>query len=257
MWVKIPVSIISDLDVRSLEYYEDEKVPKITLVDNAFIARMKTITEGIDYSSMPEYFTNSTAFNEFVNDYKTLNRFPNQPKGTRSIKEQLTEAFKAIDQHAITNEIIEEIRKKKKKKIEAEWLHSENVKMYLPIQWTLEYEIASSKLSKYLLQAIKITSIEKSCPASIIDEELFTTVKNEIETEFAEKILSNQDVYAIFKPLSNGIVSKASTAQYLAEILEKADKADEKVKEKLQSDPYLKYIRDAIYHVTEPEKEDE
>ena len=254
---KIPVSIISDLDVRSLEYYDDEKWQTITLVDDVFIARMKTITEGIDYSSMPEYFTNISAFNDFVNDYKTLKRFPNQPEGALSIKDQLTEVFKSIDQQAITIEIIEEIRIKKKEKIEAEWQQSENVKMYLPMQWTLEYEIACSKLSKYLLQAIKIGSIEKNYPASKIDEELFTTVKNEIESEFLEKILSNQEVYAIFKPLSNGIVSKASTAQYLAEILEKADTAGENVKEKLKSDPYLKYLRDAIYHVTEPEKEDE
>ena len=254
---EIPVSIISDLDVRSLEYYEDEKGPTITIVDDVFIARMKSITEAIDYSSMPEFFTNISAFNDFVNDYKTLKRFPNQSKGTRPIKDQLSEAFKSIGQQAISNEIIKEIRKKKKDKIEAEWQQSDNVKMYLPLQWTLEYEIACSKLSKYLLQAIKIASIEKSCPVSIIDKELFNTVRDEIESEFTDKALSNQEVYEIFKPLSNGIVSKASTAQYLAEILEKSDEDGDNVKQRIKLDPYLKYLRDAIYHVTEPEKKDE
>jgi len=254
---EIPVSIISDLDVRSLEYYEEENVPTITIVNETFIARMKSITEGIDYSSMPEFFTNISVFNDFVNDYKTLKRFPNQPVGIKSIKDQLLDAFKSICPQPISNEIIDEIRKKKKEKIEAEWQHTENVKIFLPEQWTLEYEIACGNLSKYLLQATKIARIEKNCPESIIDDELFKTVKEEIESVFQEDMRSNQKAYNIFTPLCSGNISKAATAQYLAEILEMAEKDGENVKEGLKSDHYLKYLRDAIYHVTEPEKENE
>lgn len=183
--IGIPVSIISDLDVRSLEYYLDEKIP-----------------------------------NEL--DEKT----------------------------------IEQQRTTKRGEIVIQW-NAGNSKIFLPLKWTLEYDLACSSLYQYLDQAISVVKIEKYQPTKIINDSVFLEVKTEVEKKYLGIELTSQQSYDIFKPLSKGSVSKASTAQYLAEILEREGKKDPTLKTTLKSDPYLKYLCDAIYHVTEPLKEEQ
>lgn len=248
----IKVSIISDLDERSIEYYEDGKSKEITVVDSVFTLKMKAITNELEYQHLPGFFTSESDFKEFVKNNKTVVRFQNQTGNGKSIMDQLIETFNTIEQQDISSNIISEIRKNKKNNIENEWSQCTNVNIYISKQWTLEYEIACSKLSKYLIQAIQIAKREKINPDSLIDDDLFMEVKKEVETEFQEENLTPQVIYEIFKPLCLGSISKASTAQYLANILEIANNAGEDVKERLLSDSYLKYLRDAIYHVTKP-----
>jgi hypothetical protein len=61
-----------------------------------------------------------------------------------------------------------------------------------------------------------------------------------------------QEIFNVFKPISNGSVSKAIVAQYLAEILNREKEAGVDLKGTVCSDLFLKYIVDAICYVTEP-----
>ena len=94
-------------------------------------------------------------------------------------------------------------------------------------------------MKKHLGQAINVALFEKNNPEIEINDNVFTQC--EIESE--------SNPYETFRPLALGNVSKASTAQYLAQIL---DNNKVSVIEVIKIDPYLKYIVDAICHVTEP-----
>jgi putative ATP-dependent endonuclease of OLD family len=124
----------------------------------------------------------------------------------------------------------------------------------LPENWTLEYELASSKLYKYLIQACRVAQKEKSVSFAPNDS-LFATIKTAVETEYtAEQLADAKETYSIFRPFNDGTISKAGTAQYLAEILSSTEGAErDKVVGILKTDQSLKYIREAIYYVTEPE----
>lgn len=193
----VPVAIISDLDVRALEYYQDKQ---------------------IDY---PEKQTNPTELEEF--------------------------------------------RKIKTKEIEDE-NNEGQIKIFLPKQWTLEYEIAYSRLYKYLWQAILVAKKENNKTFNY--EQLLSAARNKVDAEM-QKCHGNtcctygtvqhdaQLSYNIFKMLNDKDASKAATAQYLSDILlrqhekEVDDNSLDTVKQILLSDPYLEYIVKAIEYVTE------
>lgn len=250
--IGLPVSIISDLDVRSIEYFKDVSIPEFILIDDKVITQFKGISTDIDYTNIPDFFINKSEFENYISTYKTIARFPTGKK----IKEMLIDAFDKLPKTVLNDEIIQTIREKKKSKIIAQWGKGA-IRIFLPEKWTLEYDIACSGLYKYLDLAILIASIEKNSPSIIIEDCVFENAKTAIEEKYPEAGLTPQQSYDIFKPLSKGSISKASTAQYLAEILESEDKKDPTLKKTLKSDPYLKYLCDAIYHVTEPSKEEQ
>ncbi len=165
----MPISIVSDLDVRSLEYYEDQKEPR---------------------------------------EYKT-------------------------------REEIEAERVQKRNALEAQY--SGEIRIFLSKCWTLEYDIAKSALYKKLATAIELAKVEMRGDDTNI--ELSNKIKRETDEKYTNG--TNDEVaYKIFKPLNNGSVSKAITAQYLAELLSSEDK------ETIEADEYLGYIVRAIKHVT-------
>lgn len=55
--MKLPISIVSDLDVRSIAYYEEpgQDVPDVVIADEAFIESLKKITTEIDYDKIPPF----------------------------------------------------------------------------------------------------------------------------------------------------------------------------------------------------------
>lgn len=148
---------------------------------------------------------------------------------------------------------LSKVRSGKKLKIETKWANKLPVKIFIPEQWTLEYELASSKLYKYLYQAIFFAKKEKSNENFIATDDEFNICKNETNKKYSLELLSNkQEIYSIFEPICKKNVSKAVVAQYLAAIMIRERDAREDVKNMICSDPFLKYIVDAIYYVTEP-----
>lgn len=196
----VPVSIVSDLDIRALEYYQDK---------------------GKKYP---------------VDNYNP--------------------------------ELLEKERTEKKQKLKHE-TEEGNIRLFLSPQWTLEYELACSRLYKYLWQAILIGKKEEN--KSFDYESLLKETDKEVEQKllrchgkscctYGSVTHDKQLSYEIFSSLNDKKVSKAITAQYLADILlrqhekerENNDDSQNTVKYILENDPYLKYIVDAIKHVTEP-----
>ena len=113
--------------------------------------------------------------------------------------------------------------------------------MFAAKNWTLEYEIAKSGLYKELDIAVKMAKGEQAGYKVTLEE-----AKKESDETY--KYGTNDTVaYQIFKPINDGIVSKAIVAQYLAEILESHPKEYKAV---LESDEHLEYLVEAIKHVT-------
>jgi putative ATP-dependent endonuclease of OLD family len=248
----INVAIISDLDVRSLEYYNGE-IPRVTTVEQNFINKLKAITQDIYYNNLPEFFATKIEFENFTQNNKTIARFPNQTTGQFSIKEQLLQTFDAEPQKPLNEILLASLRKNKKERIESQWSDKLPVRIYLPEQWTLEYEIASSKLYKHLYQAIELARIEKSNPYfSVIDDD-FNYIKNKADELYnVDTLTDKHQIYDVCQPVFNGVVSKAIVAQYLAQILTRDRESGINFKDLISSDLYLRYIVDAIYYVTEP-----
>lgn len=193
---RVPVAIITDLDVRAMEYYQDKGKP--------YLEKQTNLTE------------------------------------------------------------LKEKRKARTEKLERE-NNDGRIKIFLPMQWTLEYEIACSQLYKYLWQAILVAKKENNQRFDY--EKLLLAARNEIDVAMktchgktcsTNKTVQNdaQLAYDIFRDLNDGNASKAATAQYLSDILlrqhekEKNDNSPDTVKQILLSDPYLQYIVQAIEYVT-------
>jgi len=246
---QMQVSIISDLDIRSLEFYTEENTPEITLIQPLNIHQFEGITTDVDFNKMPNFFESKTEFENYISAYKTVKRFP-----PNNIQTRLVTAFESIKKTTLTTEIIQSLRIKRRISKESEW-KDDRIKIFLPEKWTLEYDIACSNLFRQIDQAILVSNIEKSNSSQSINEDTFKETKKEIESKYNGIELSPKISYDIFKPLSKGTISKASTSQYLAEILETENEEDQKITKILNSDPYLKYLCDAIYHVTEPKLE--
>jgi putative ATP-dependent endonuclease of OLD family len=146
-----------------------------------------------------------------------------------------------------------------------------DVKGFVSPNWTLEYEIA---LSKYrddfyysILWAEKIENSKKGEPREGKKEEVKEKVKRDIENwaeKYNEDPQKNEKIaFEIYKnTMLDKKISKAITAQVFAQKLEKKfniESDKEKLKEEILSEPNLKYITDAIFHVTErelPEQEE-
>lgn len=90
-----------------------------------------------------------------------------------------------------------------------------------------------------------------------VDEKLHNGVEENASIE-NNVVPDNQLAYDIFKDLNDKKASKASTAQYLADLLLKTHESEKKdgmvetsIQKILRTDENLRYLVDAIYHVTE------
>ncbi len=251
-WLDIPVSIISDLDIRSIEYY-NEMDQKDKPVYYQFTK--EALKELIKYSDQfnfegieSEVYTSISNFWEREKKRKLTSRFK---KGVKAEIEAVLKDSVTV----ITSEIIESTRQKTFEAKLAEY-PKQNVNLFVAKNWTLEYEIALSAIKGDLMNAIECARILKNDSTVVLDDELieqaeeFANIKDESLTGETTKEVA----YQIFKPLNDGDVSKAVTAQCLAMLLEK-DK--ETAKELLEGDNNLEYICNAIYHVTVPAEKGE
>lgn len=252
----MPIAVISDLDVRALEYYDDNskdrKTPKYWLRDDLKPELEKISTE-VDYDAMSTVFGSISAFEEEVRAHKNAH-FKPIGKTIDRMKAILTEDKRV----ALNEDILARIREEKRTRLENA-INADKIKIFLPQAWTLEYEIAGSSLYKLLATAIKAAQQEKDHPEQEITDKILNQLWNDVTDEFPDGgILTKEVVYKIFEPLNDGTVSKAITAQYLAGMLagELAPVSDgtvnrDEVKYIVENDDKLKYLVEAIKHVTE------
>lgn len=252
----MPIAVISDLDVRALEYYDDNskdrKTPKYWLRDDLKPELEKISTE-VDYDAMSTVFGSISAFEEEVRAHKNAHFNP-IGKTIDRMKAILTEDKRV----ALNEDILARIREEKRTRLENA-INADKIKIFLPQAWTLEYEIAGSSLYKLLATAIKAAQQEKDHPELEITDKILNQLWNDVTDEFPDGgIPTKEVVYKIFEPLNDGTVSKAITAQYLAGMLagELAPVSDgtvnrNKVKSIVENDDKLKYLVEAIKYVTE------
>lgn len=249
----MPIAVISDLDVRALEYYDDNSKPKYWLRDN-LRSELEKISTEVDYDAMSTVFGSISAFEEEVRLYKK-DAFRPIIKTINCMKAILTE-----DKRVVLDEVIlARIREEKRTRLE-NTINADKIKIFLPQAWTLEYEIAGSGLYRLLATAIKAAQKEKAHPEMEITNEALNELWKEVIAVYPDSRYrpTNEEAYKIFEPLNDGTVSKAITAQYLAGMLAGelppistgAVNRDE-VKSIVENDDKLKYLVEAIKHVTE------
>lgn len=240
--MEIPVAIVTDLDVRSIEYYQDnsdeERKLKMLHVTDEVKAVLTKICSSVDFSELPEYVKTKSEFNEYLTRHKNA--------GSRVVKKQ--ERDEAIqyfidNRLEITEEAISHLRQKKADALVAIYPEGE-IRLFVAKNWTLEYEIAKSGLYKELDIAVKMAKGEQAGYMVTFED-----AKKESDEAY-EDGTNDAVAYQIFKPINDGSVSKAIVAQYLAEILESHPT---KYKAILESDEHLEYLVEAIKHVT-PER---
>jgi putative ATP-dependent endonuclease of OLD family len=243
-YLKTCVSIITDLDVRPIEYYNDENNKKdeefivYGVCDNN-IKELKELTNDFDFELIKNnFYPSKTAYEKAINKIKLKKRV------SKEIKSQIiTKSIIKIDKLTIDAIKASTYQNKKKELEEA------NVKAFISKNWTLEYELALSDLKDYILKAVIIAE-------RIMENEEFTFSKelsDEVDQEVQERYnlwagkTPEEIAYNIYQPLLKGYVSKAVTAQYLAQNL-----LENKItiKNILETDQHLEYLIKAIKYAT-------
>lgn len=251
----MPIAIVSDLDIRAIEYYDedskDRRLPRVWL-KNTLIPKLEDISKDVDYDSMSRTFSSPTSFKSEIRKYKTDNFKPVEDTLNR-----MAEILSEDKQVIINEEILTQIRDDKTRRIEND-TNTDTIKIFLPKAWTLEYEIANSRLYKLLSTAIDAAHQEEIHPEQEITDEIIMELWNEVNAHYPDgHSPTPKDVYEIFRPLNEGTVSKAVTAQYLAGMIAGdlppvsngiIDK--NAIKEMIETDENLKYLVNAILHVT-------
>lgn len=155
-----------------------------------------------------------------------------------------------------------------KRRKQTSFAESENdeVKVFISPNWTLEYEICLSSFSKEfyrsLLWAEKISNSQSGEPQEDkrdeVDEKVSEDFQNWNACWDSNPRLTEKIAYEIYQnTMVSKAISKAITAQVFAEHLEDRLTTDvESLRTGLKNAASLRYLLDAIYHVTEPEATD-
>lgn len=252
----MPIAVVSDLDVRALEYYDDNskdrRTPKYWLKET-LRPELENISRDVNYDAMVTIFGSKSAFEKEVKLHKTENFRPVVETMNR-MKVVLTDDKKTV----LDEEMLAQIRKEKTKRLESD-INADRIKIFLPQAWTLEYELAGSGLYRLLATAIKAAQKEEIDPEQEVTDDILKGIWNEVITDYPEgHTPTKEEAYKIFKPLNEGTVSKAITSQYLSGMLAgelpptSVGTVDiNEVKRIVETDEKLKYLVDAIKHVTE------
>ena len=214
---------------------------------------LENISRDVNYDAMVTIFGSKSAFEKEVKLHITENFRPVVETMNR-MKVVLTDDKKTV----LDEEMLAQIRKEKTKRLESD-INADRIKIFLPQAWTLEYELAGSGLYRLLATAIKAAQKEEIDPEQEVTDDILKGIWNEVITDYPEgHTPTKEEAYKIFKPLNEGTVSKAITSQYLSGMLAgelpptSVGTVDiNEVKRIVETDEKLKYLVDAIKHVTE------
>lgn len=250
----VPVAIISDLDVRALEYYDDNskdrKTPRYWL-KATLQKELEKISKEVNYDQMSPFWSSKSAFESEIRKYKT-DSFRPVGKNLNNMVALLTKDNMTV----LNEEILEQLRKEKKIRLETN-VNYDTIKIFLPNSWTLEYEIACSRIYRLLELAIRAAQKEYNEPSLTIDEGVLMSLWDEVIKDYPEGYVhTKEDAYKIFKPLNEGTISKAITAQYLAGMLagelppiSNGIVSLDYIKDAFETDANLMYLTEGIKHV--------
>ncbi len=250
----MPVAVISDLDIRALEYYtEDKKLPTLWKTSEILPA-LKAITDKVDYDAFPEFITSQTYLEAVVRKNWDEPNFPKPKVDTLKAMRAVLTDDNATDYN---EDVLNKQRIQKEKELHSA-IEKNHTQLFLPRAWTLEYEIARSGLYRLLDLAIKLAQFEDNHPWEKLKDDTIKAIWREINEVYKDgHVLTLQESYDIFKPLNDKKVSKAITSQYFSSLLKGQivpvkgnDALISEIKNCILTDENLKYIVDAINYVT-------
>lgn len=228
--IKLPISLITDLDVKPKVYY-DEEDQKIYLINDENQKRIEDLI-------------GKTIEVDIIG--KEYSKIKNLQKSLKIKESHFKEELKTITEQGITVEKIEERITAKRQKIEEKYSkYNANIQVSISPEWTLEYCLLLSPLQKLLKESILetqyVTPFTPQTQSKIdkIDGNLKDANKKDVA------------IYELFKRLDNKSVSKAIVAQTLAnKILDLPKEEKDILRENVIEDINIKYLIDAIIHAS-------
>ena len=235
--IRLPISIVTDVDVRPLDYYEDKGI-----FEEIYVIESQEEYDNIlnEFEVTPNLLQDELPLGQLFSTFKKLtNEF-----GIDHVSDE--EKLKISVSKQLTNDYIKTINNKKHSSIVSKFTaFNANLKTFVAPEWTLEYSLAKSPLSRLLWKAIHETRYKNSHSPKI--KEKFEEINNQIS-----EIISAKLAYEIFKPLNDKKVSKAIVAQKLAIEIKKLEHEEkEKLKSKILSNDYTRYLVNAIKHAAQ------
>ncbi|WP_416729337.1 ATP-dependent nuclease [Fictibacillus sp. JL2B1089] len=231
--MNFPVSIITDLDLKPVDYYDEPSYIQINDELNKAIADLYDFDvidkefEKICIDSKEIFNKSKTLYGKKIKENLSGDELS---KKFKEIQSQVFDLLKDIDPK------FEEYKDNRASEVEERYFHdTEKTKVFISNPWTLEHSIGLSTLRD------DFENILLECHYTQETNRL--TKKEEWKTHTNE----NTRATAIYRFLLEKEVSKAVVAQQFAKYL-----IDNKsrLKEKLLSDQSLRHLIDAIYHVT-------
>lgn len=223
--IGIPISIVTDLDVRPIQYYQDE--------DNKSSLKKYTVYR---IKSSNEHFIKEDDSRKRVREILYKKQLRNE-----DFEENVEIIENDYDKY---KEVVKEEKEEK--------YNLDDIKVFTN-NWTMEFDLALSCIREYVYAAVLIAKDIKLDEDSIdnINIEKYINDSKEEINQFIEDDKNDIDIaYEIYKPLLKGNASKAVCAQYLSRILLNKSNGDSELINKINEDKNIKYILDAIHHVT-------
>ena len=255
--IKVPVAIITDVDTKTWEYYEDDK-------NNAKLDARYEITQDLINEVNTQYDTKfeNLIFDDKLSIHDSIDSvaafFRNHlPSDKKRLPNHFEKYLKQqIIPRDITKEELTTIQMTKKTSItnDHQYKINPNIKCFVNNHWTLEYELGLSCLREQFYTAILMTA-EK---LDYFDESILSTYQTDAKKQIEEWENNGKTeaeiAYEIFwiKMMGSGTnkLSKAIVAQFFAEILHK-ELNNNPLKTKMKTDKHLEYIVKAIQHATQ------
>lgn len=239
--IDIPLSVVTDLDIRPDCYYSkraEKNINTITVIEDDLSDLEQKYNLQLNGIRNKDFLSKDSLFDTI----KEINKLENF-NSHRGVKGELEDRMK---EHTDTKRLMtikEAIMKKK--------YCTERAKLYTNV-WTLEYDIALSGLREYLYASICIAKKLKNNEDMEIDiSEEITSAKDSITAWTSNEDTDDIIAYNIYEDLLNKNASKAIAAQYFSDMLE--ENCDQ-LKMIIESDIHVSYLIDAIKHACRQEE---
>ena len=241
--IDLPISIVTDVDVRPIEYYNDKgEVTQIFVIHDR--EELNQILSNFDKTSDLEI--DELLFGKI---FSTCNKLIKEFDFPEDIdKDELSSKVSK----ELSEDIIRSLVEMKRTSIIQKYMnYNSNHKVFIAPEWTLEYSLAKSPLVTLLWKSIHETRYKEPYNAS--NQAKFKAIQDRIDTNRDSPELA----YDIFKSLNDKRVSKAIVAQKLAiEIIKLDNTAREQLKSELLSSTYTEYLVRAIKHAAQINEEE-
>lgn len=250
--IKVPVAVVTDNDTNVWQYYDENETkdkPKFLKLNASVISEINTNFSGIFENLEENVFKN-------VDDAKKYFRTRFIDKTSKNLPPNFGEFLEGryIEVANETDLLSLQTKVKGLKQTKHSPTENPKIKGFVNTHWTLEYELGLSCLREQFYTAILMA---KDYDYFVIDElETYQgNAKNGIDAWSNSGKTPEQIAHEIYwvEMMGKGKnkTSKATVAHFFAEILEiEMQTRKYELKTEIEADQYLKYLVDAIKHVT-------